>query len=404
MVFWQGEQEEPQNRDVSKEGMMNDRTQYATLINKVFGIEMATFEHDTSANAVIGALEKPNGFAEFHNNFGQRLCRLAASLRGNVSLREGILSPINKIATTEWAGAYAELCALDYFLADSSIRQGNIALDSTVCADQTLASEMGMKFANHDIRLTGLGVSMDTKLLSDKVDRILEGIFEDFRSANNIRHLTILPSYNHDEDFAIYQSNRQKLLNELQQCVHITTRTSSLTSSVIPGLSYTFAWEPGVLIGISSFCYRTYAKKNHHLLFGYAKKFSRVEPTVIVLVHFPWAGDKLPNFEQSRRLSIKQLGDHFFSDYVSSSALARDFNKKIKSQISAGDLSRHLSGILFLEDDTILAKNPNDVNVKASYLWNPNALHPLANHRLETWLKSRGAFDLQTLKLSGSHC
>jgi hypothetical protein len=377
---------------------MTDRGTYAALVDGIFGAGTANFNVvDPESNHVIGALGNPTQFAAFCANFEQRLRRLAASLDADGSLRKETVAAINKIVTSEWDGAYAELCALDYFLADANTGPGNIVLDHTVPASQTLASEMGMQDANHDMRFPNLGVSMDTKLLSDKIGGILEGIFKDFREAKKIKNLTILPSYNLDDDFVTYQASRRKLLDELNQGVDMNVRPSKLDSKVIPGLSYEFAWSPGVLTGERCYSPSEHAMNHHRLLFGHAKKFSKVEPTVIVFVIFPWTGENVFHFDESKKLFFKQFGGHFFSDYLSSPVSANNFNGKIKSTISAGDVTRHLSGVIFLEDDSIIAKSPNDVNVKASFLWNPDALHPLAGSRLEATLQARRAFDLRTV-------
>lgn len=384
---------------------MTDRETYAVIVDGIFGTGTSNFDvADTSYNHVIAALGKPANFSKFCANFEQRLRRLAASINRDESLRKEIVAAVNKVATSGWDGAYAELCALDYFLADTSTGPGNIVLDHTVPASQTLASEMEMQEANHDMRFPKLGVSMDTKLLSDKIGRILEGVFKDFREAKRINNLMILPSYNLGDDFATYQTNRRQLLDELNHGVDIEARPSSLVSKVIPELSYKFAWDPGVVIGESCYSPAEHAMNHHRLLFGHAKKFSRVEPTVIVFVIFPWAGESVFHFDDSKKLFFRQFGDHFFSDYLSSKVPAKNFNSKIKSPILSGEVTQHLSGVIFLEDDSILAKTPKNVNVKASFLWNPNALHPLAGSRLEASLQARRAFDLRAPSCSIFQC
>lgn len=379
-----------------KEEVMTDRKNYASLVESVFGEGSATFDvSETQTNNVIRALASSGDYVEFRANFEYRLRRLAAAIQSDKTLRREILVALNKLVTSGCDGAYAELCALDYFLADKTTGPGQIVLDRTVPAIQTLASEMGMQDANHDLNFPGLGVSMDTKLLSDKIGGILEGVFKDFRSAKKIRHLTILPSYDRDEDFSLYQSNRKKLLNELNQGVDIINKKTSLSSQVIPGLSYEFAWTAGVLLAANSYSPVEHAKNHHRLLFTHAKKFSRVEPTVIVFVLFPWTDEGVFHFEDSKNVFFKQFGDQFFSGYLGSTQPAKLFNSKITSTILAGDVTKHLSGVLYLEDASITAKTPNDVNVKASYLWNRNAVHPLAGSLLEATLKARGAFDLR---------
>jgi len=80
-------------------------------------------------------------------------------------------------------------------LADSATGATTIELDATVPATETMASDMGMQNANHDLRSPTLGVTMDTKLLSDKTADILAGIFKDELKAKGIKHLTIIASY-----------------------------------------------------------------------------------------------------------------------------------------------------------------------------------------------------------------
>jgi hypothetical protein len=375
---------------------VTDRAAYAALIDGIFGAKAATFDvADTQTNYVIRALATPNDFAEFKANFTERLRRLHTAVLADGALRKEILAAVNRIAGTEWDGAYAELCALDYFLAESETGPGNIVLDRTVPATDTLASEMGMQNANHDMSFPGLGVSMDTKLLSDKTGQILDGIFKEFRAIKGIKDLSILAGYDLDDDFEQYQVNRQRLIGELVSGVDPAAKPVKFTSAVIPGLLYTFAWKPGVYSSQGSYSPHEHAQRHHPLLFGHAKKFSRVDPTVIVFVIFPWSGEKVFPFDNTKKIFLREFGWHFFNDYVGSIAPAKKMNKKIQSSISADSVTRHLSGVIYLEDRGITAHDPKQLNVEASYVWNPNALHLLSGSPLEIALHRRGAFDLQ---------
>jgi hypothetical protein len=378
---------------------MTARKNYASIVDGIFGAGTATFDVDEPrTNNVIGALASHGQFGEFTANFEQRLRRLAAAVKVDETLRSDIVAALQKIVSSEWDGAYAELSALDYFLADAATGPGNVVLDRTVPATDTLASDMGMQNANHDLHFPGLGVSMDTKLLSDKIGGILEGVFKDFRKAKGINSLTILPSFDRDQDFSIYQANRMKLLDELKQEVDVSAKPVRFISQVIPDLSYEFAWSAGVVFGESSYSPVEHAKNHHRLLFTHAKKFSKQEPTVIVFVLFPWADEQVFYFEDTTKIFCKEFGDQFFSGYLASGDPAKKFNSKFTSSISAGDATKHLSGVLYLMDDAIMAKTPNDLNIKASYLWNPSALHPLAGTPLEASLKARGAVDLREFR------
>lgn len=376
---------------------MTQRAVFASLVDRIFGNGSATFDITVAqSNNVIGALSHPTDFTAFKKNFEARLQRLNAAVLIDASLRKEVLAAVNRIADAGWDGAYAELAALDYFLADSETGPGKILLDRTVPATETLASEMGMQNANHDMSFPALGVSMDTKLLSDKTGEILESIFKEFRAAMGINDLLIVPSYDLDSDFAHYSANRGALLQELINGVDTTTQPNVLESTVIPGLSYRFAWKSGVYFGESSYSPLKHAQGHHPLLFGHAKKFSRHEPTIIAFVIFPWSGENVFPFEDSKRTFFKQFGMHFFNDYLGASDSANKYNRKFKSSLSAGDATRHLSGVIYLEDSAITATNSDQLNVDASYIWNENAINPLSGHLFETSLQRRGAYNLST--------
>jgi len=372
---------------------MTHKANYAAFVDSIFGSGSSTFEVVKSdSNNVIGALANPKVFAEFKANFEERLRRLHAATQADPTLRKDVLGAVNRVAGDEWDGAYAELCALDYFLAAPLTGPGSIELDRTVQASDTLASEMGMQNANHDIRLTNFNVSMDTKNLSDKTGQILEGIFSDFLKAKGIERMLIVPTYDPDEDFALFRDNRPKLLHELVNGVDLKTRTPRLTSQVVSGLSYEFAWDAGVYTSGSSYSPIDHATRHHTLLFGHIKKFSRVEPTAIVYVMFPWSGESIfLGFGKDKFQG--EFGTQFFNNYLGSTDLATKFNSKVKSSITAESVTRHLSGVIFLDDRSITAKDPKQINVDASFVWNGNAVHSLVGHPLDAELRRRGAVD-----------
>ena len=371
---------------------LTDISKYADFVNAIFGENSAKFKNP-EWNNVIGAFANPEGFAEFNANFGGRLRRIEAATKVDPTLRKDVLDAVNRVVTGEWGGAYAELCALDYFLAAPLTGPGHVELDRSLTASSALASEMGMKTANHDMHLKTIGVSMDTKNLSDKTGRILKGITDQFIKYNKkIESMTILPTYDHDVDFTLYKENRSKLLAELVNSVDVEARTPQLSSQVIPGLSYQFAWDAGTYCSVSTYSPWYHATNHHKLLFDHIKKFSRVEPTVIVYVLFPWSGEQTqPGFGWEEFQT--DFGTKFFNNYIGSVDLASKFNPKVKSNISAGEVTKHLSGVVFLYDNSITAKAPEQINVDASFVWNKNAIHSLIGHPLDIELRSRGAID-----------
>lgn len=204
--------------------------------------------------------------------------------------------------------------------------------------------------------------------------------------------MTIVPTYDHDDDFTPYVVNRPKLLAELVDGVDVRARTPQLRSQVIPGLSYEFAWDAGAYVSASSYSSLEHATKHHTLLFGHIKKFSRVEPTVITYVMFPWSGESV-FLGFGKETFQTEFARQFFNNYIGSVDLARKFNQKVKSNIAAGDVTKHLSGVIFLDDQSTTAKDPEQINVDASFVWNKNAIHSLIGHPLDVELRRRGAVD-----------
>lgn len=372
---------------------MTPRANYAAFVDSIFGVGSARFDiAKTDTNNVIGALASRQSYAEFAANFEERLRRINAAIQSDPSLRKDVIGAANRVAEDEWDGAYAELCALDYFLATPLTGPGNIELDRTVPASDTLASEMGMQNANHDMHLKSLGVSMDTKNLSDKTRQILDGVFDEFRQAKGIKSMLIMPTYDHDDDFTPYAANRSQLLAELVSSVDVNGRQQRLTSQVISGLSYEFAWNAGAYFSASSYSPVEHATRHHTLLFGHIKKFSRTEPTAIVYVMFPWSGEAA-FLGFGKETFQTEFGKQFFNNYLRSAELAKSFNKKVKSNITAADVTKHLSGVIFLDDKSITAKDAKEINVEASFVWNENAFLSLVGHPLDVELRRRGAVD-----------
>lgn len=112
------------------------------------------------------------------------------------------------------------------------------------------------------------------------------------------------------------------------------------------------------------------------------------------MVTFPWASERVLLFDQhDSHVFFRALGQRFFNDYLASSDPARTYNSKFRTSISAADVTRHLSGLVFLEDGIVKGVEGGE-HISASYLWNPHAFHQLSGHAFERVLQDRGAHDL----------
>ena len=377
---------------------MTNSEHYARLVDVIFGPHTTAFDtNKTHSNRVIGAIANPNNFIEFKANFSARLRRLNRATTVNPVLRRPVINAVNQVAGySNWDGAFAELAALDYFLSDPATDAINIELDVTVSALDTLASEMGKTNVNYDMRLPSFGVSLDTKVLKDKTGDILDGIFKKVLEKKGLTYLPIIPCYPFDHPYSAFQDKLTALFVELLAAVDTNTRPARFTSKVIPELSYQFAWNKGVYVTAHSHLPTDHALNHQRLLFGYANKFSKVEPSAIVLVHFPWTGEKL-YIDSQRMAFFKELGNRFFNAYIGEPDLAQSVIGSFKTSISAEAVTKHLSGVVYLEDMCITESDPDRANVTASYIWNHHALHSLIASSFDSYLKRRDATDLSAI-------
>lgn len=376
---------------------MTKSNTYAALVDDIFGLGSATFNTESeNSNNVVGALASTTNFSVFRENFVARLQRLKVAIQANHKISNPILNAVNGVARLSgWEGYYAEIVALDYFLCDPETGPENIELDVTRPASDAIASEFGMSNINYDLCIPSLGIVTDVKILSNKSGGILEGIFKEFRSKKGIARLNIQPSYSEDEDYDIFQRRRAQLLKELIEEIDTTIRPPYFRSKIIEGLSYRFSWDAGVVIGESSYDSEIHALNHQRLLVTHAKKYSRRDPSVIIFVVFPWASEKIMIFSEMKIAQefIHNLGTLFFDTTTSSSVEARTINSNIKTNISLAEVSRHLSGILLIEDNSILATD-EDLISEVSYIFNRNAIHTLGNSKLESYLQRRNAQNL----------
>lgn len=370
---------------------------YAALVDGIFGPGSATFNTESNdSNNVVGALASTTDFDVFRKNFVARLQRLKAAIQANNEISNPILSAVNEVARLSgWEGYYAEIVALDYFLSDPETGPENIALDVTRPASEAIASEFGMSNINYDLCVPSLGIVTDVKILSDKSGGILKGIFKEFRSKKGIARLNIQPSYCEDEDYDIFQKNRAQLLKELIEEVDTAIRPPYFRSKIVEGLSYRFSWDAGVVISESSYDSETHALNHQRLLVTHAKKYSRRDPSIIIFVVFPWASEKIMIFSEMKIAQefIHNLGTLFFDTTMSSSVEARTINSNIETDISLAEVSRHLSGILLIEDNSILAISEDHI-FEVGYIFNKNAIHSLDGSKLEAYLQKRNAKNL----------
>lgn len=352
---------------------MNDSENYKDVVENIFG--KGTCNIDVTklvTNNVIGALNHTQ-FAAFTTSYKKRLERLNSLYSGHGNFQD-LLNTINQVADDKnWEGAYAEIVAYDYLNSNNDCLNEPINLEKTVPATETIAENFGYQNANFDGEYKDFNTYFDVKILSDKAGIILSGIFKDVQKKTGRSNFSISPEYPLDIDFEVFQNNRKQLLDELLSSFTGTQEPSSINSQVIPDLRYAIMWGSGVLMTESTYNPYLHAKNHHNLLFKHAKKFSKVNPSLIIFVIFPWFSEKISSLGKANEIFYRSFSRRFFCEYAAKPTEAKDIFKKYIGEDSVFEVTKKLSGVLFLEDKSITADTPTAQNVEGYAYLNPNA-------------------------------
>lgn len=358
---------------------------YKILIETIYGEGTTTF--DTSKNRtnnVIGALNNQTQYLEFKKNFTERLYRLKSIYTDNPEYLKEILKQINLIASTKnWEGAFAELSVFDHLnqdiLGSKNFLNKPIEPNVTIDKIETFAYELGKKEANLDGFIESYGLYFDIKCLKDIVDEILQGIYKELKVYLETSNFNISAEYQLDISYSDFQERRNELLSELKESINQNEKTQYIKSSIIDSLSYRLIWGNGVSTTVSTYHPYRHAENYHKLIFNNADQFVKDKLSIIIYVSFPWYNGVIRSFSNSNIQFYRSFARRVFCQYRNDNTKFSSFNSKFSSELSMYEVSNYISGILFLEDDMILSKEPSNTNVKSYLYLNPNAKKTLKN-------------------------
>lgn len=356
---------------------------YASLIDDIFGAGTARF--DTKKNEthnVIGALNFPQEYNEFKANFTARLNRLKNIYSPYPAFLQKIIMQVNEIASVKnWQGAFAELAAFDHLnndlLEHNNFLFSAIEPDVAMSKDESFASEMGKQEANLDGYINEFGLYFDIKVLKDNVAEILEGIYKELQATHQ-GLLNITAEYDLGVSYTILQIHRNHLRTELLTALDGGRKPQHLQSKIIPDLSFVLTWKKAVSTAVRTYDPFLHAKNHHKNIFIYANKFLKKRPTLIVLVTFPWYNQVLNG--KNNDVFLRSYARRVFCQYIKDTTLFSTISPGFTGTETIYDISTYLSGIVFLEDNTILSDKPESTNVKSSVYLNPNAKNKLPSY------------------------
>lgn len=353
---------------------------YQKLCDEVFGVGTVRIK-PAPENTVIGAFKYLDVFVEFKKNFRERLVKLRKRFEKTPSY-SALLEQVKQVADPKnWEGAYAELAAYDVLCNDYVTTP--LELDKTLPATMSYAGEMGHSATNEDGFLPDFGLYFDVKIMADTVGAILKGVIsEAIEKSSQAVRCDILPQYPIDDDDEEYGgTNRRLLLDELTAFLKANNTmkegTMAFVSQVIPRLSYRVMWGGGVNTVIREYSPYRHAEEMKHLIFKrYTKKIMKNEMFVLVLVKFPWYNNLVTSFMDADHVFYRSLARRTFCEYLNDATLMSNIVSKFNGIETVDEVSRHLAGIVFI-DDNIIKEDSYSCNV----ILNPNALNTHAPAR-----------------------
>jgi len=318
---------------------VNDSKNYKDIVENIFGSNTCNIDVTKGAtNKVIGALNHTQ-FAAFTTSYKKKLERLNKLYSGHVNFKD-LLTTVNLVADDKnWEGAYGEIVAYDFLNSNNNWLREPLSLEVTVPATETIAENLGNQNANFDGVFKDFDICFDVKILSDKTGIILSGIFNDVQKKTRHSNFFISPEYPLDIDFEVFQENRKQLLNELLSSLTGDQEPSLINSQVIPDLRYAIIWDSGVLMTESTYNPYLHAKNHHNLLFKHAKKFSKVKPSLIIFVVFPWFSEMISGLEKANEVFYRSFSRRFFCEYAAKPTKAKDIFIKYSGEDSVFDVS-----------------------------------------------------------------
>lgn len=359
---------------------MKDSSAYANLVDRCFGAGSSTIDSNSnSTNEVISALNCKDDFAIFRRNFRARLRRLAIAYPREHKSFNSLIVQVNEIASPKnWPGAFAELAAYDYFAMENGWVRAGIELNKDIDGTRTYARECGRPGpANLDIYFSALDIYADVKVLKDNVDEILEGIYRD-AFAKLQQKPRVLPQRSRDMPSCRVSDNRSKLIHELKEATTADQQPTFVKSNVVPGLAFLLRWGgPSASTATASYCPYRHAEGLHPLAFKHANKYLKDRPCFLIYVNFPWYNNTITNFLDCNRIFYRSFARRVFIQYQRDKTPFSTIQPKYTGSESIGDVARKLSGLLFLEDQTITAKRPIRSCTDGFLYVNPNADQPL---------------------------
>ena len=349
---------------------------YHLLVNEIFGAGSAKPPTSLPANEVTGALQNETSYQEFTARFGERLRRLAQAYTPSSPNRQKLLTKVNDVSATRWQGPYAELCAYDFYNQRDAWPFRGLTLDVDLPNGSTYGAALGSTGpANLDGLFDRYDVYTDVKVLKDNVTEILNSVITQAvkQTGQTPRHYGW--NWPHDKSVDTLNPHRSNLVNELAAA--LIKKPKAIPSAVVENLVFRFDWTEGSLATEHSYNAYKHARSSHTLVFGYANKFIQSKPFLLTLVSFPWFNGVVTSFGGANKAFYRAFARRVFMQYRLSQQPFSTVQSKFNGPDTIHEVLRRISGIVFIEDLSLLGKAPESRQARSYCFLNPHAANPV---------------------------
>ena len=382
---------------------MTDIENYRKIVENIVHQDFDLPQSDTTNNC-IGALNNRSNFAVFTNNFIDRVQRICDFCKNDQETISNILIALKSIGIAKgykWSGPYSELVALDYWIQFNNLEELKYVDRGPVHSfEDSLAKRIGQKEVDLDISfdLSFTKIYMDVKSLIpthlELVDQILDMLKK--RTSSDDYLIAIDDLFEVDflrtkKDY-IYELRSGNLIDQLEQCVRekrvFYEHTLMSGTKAKFRIAYIGTGSNAVLTTMRSMDPYRLASDYKYKVLDYYNKLLISKPSFITFVANPWFNREMSDFAGFDDTFYRALARRTFMELTKNDDDMGDyFEELIGKNIKISDVAKLISGIIFIDDHSILEAGKNLYKV---YIFtNPNAKN-----------KTLGKFDFDILRWS----
>lgn len=380
---------------------MTDIENLEKIISSIFKISKS-IKNRANSNSCIAPLNR-NPRNLFARNFVSRLERLSEEFKGDFSALNDIAERVKNIGEAKnsgWAGPYSELVALDFYSQFSEFF--NLSYINQLPAKKhpkSIPAINGQKevididlclHLRHDKVFTD--IKSFNCIHQNILDEVIE-IVEEYSLVTLGKSVMIgvdnLSSLDYTDVKSHLGYEKRKIYYELTNAVSENRRVLHYESKT--GIVFTFRIEYSDSIStVKEYSPFAMAEAYKYKFLDYGSKLLDDEYSVITMVRNPWFNEETVDFGDFNNTFYRSLARRTFIELNQIKESASSYSSNYSnSKIKVRDVSKNLSGIIFIDDES--PNEEDEARLYSAYFYlNPNYANkkPLTIRKLEKYFRN----------------